>query len=274
VRLDEQRDTTRGVHLAGLRLGIEGDRVRMHQTGIPQPVGELQRLLHLVGLDGAGPLAGHNLWGGPTYVDPDRGYVELADHGQIRHDGWVGDLGDGFTEELTWLDPTGKELVREVRTIAINGDKTALRIDFRSELTSATGAPVTLATPAQYGRSDGGYGGLFLRLSTEFVLDKALAQSNDDDSQGSATPGTEPAPAVSGLVAAAFIVSGRIGDERVTLTFLDGPGGTVPPSRWLFRFGDYSAVCWAAAYERQLIVPQSGSLVFSHQLEIATHPAT
>jgi len=164
--------------------------------------------------------------------------------------------------------------VREVRTIAINGDKTALRIDFRSELTSATGAPVTLATPAQYGRSDGGYGGLFLRLSTEFVLDKALAQSNDDDSQGSATPGTEPAPAVSGLVAAAFIVSGRIGDERVTLTFLDGPGGTVPPSRWLFRFGDYSAVCWAAAYERQLIVPQSGSLVFSHQLEIATHPAT
>ena len=46
----------------------------------------------------------------------------------------------------------------------------ALLIDFATTLTSATGSDVALQTPAQRGRPDGGYGGLWLRLAEGFAV--------------------------------------------------------------------------------------------------------
>lgn len=58
--------------------------------------------LHHLGASVAVPdVAGHNFWGGRTYVR-DQGPTELDNHGTQRHLGWKLRDPDGFVEELSW----------------------------------------------------------------------------------------------------------------------------------------------------------------------------
>lgn len=212
------------------------------------------------GLQFAMPRVGdHNLWGGGTYLNPDEGYRVLPDQGEIRHLGWS-DRQEGaqaaVTERTRWLGHEGEPLLDETRQWRFSapevGEAPALVIDFATELRSATGSAVPLQTPAQRGRPDGGYGGLFLRLAEDFEL-----------------AGIDDELVESGGSARTMVVRGRIGGAPVTLgfAFLDGP---TPGDRfWLHRFAPFCAVGWAIAYQQGLEVPADQPVVIQHRLLLA-----
>ncbi|WP_407564165.1 PmoA family protein [Streptomyces sp. 184] len=118
---------------------------------------------HHLGVSIAVPdVGGGNFWGGRTFVRG-RGPVELDNHGEQRHAGWLLRDPDGFVEELSWY-ADGAEVLRERRAVAVApaGDAAwALGVSFA--LTNVSGAPVSFGSPATNGRPGAGYGGYFWR---------------------------------------------------------------------------------------------------------------
>jgi hypothetical protein len=215
------------------------------------------------GLQFAFPRVGsHNLWGGGTYFDAERGYEVVADQGSIRHDGWgevaITDDVAVSNQSATWLGHNSEELLTEKRRWAlsvVDNGFSALVIDFASTLSNATTAPIALATPAQRGRPDGGYGGLFLRLGENFA-----AEAIEGD--------TEPITA-SGAPSRTMVVHGRTdAGEAVTLGLSFLPAGSPGAQKWLYRFEPFSSIGWAVSYDNGLEIAEGGSLEFNHRLAI------
>ena len=205
----------------------------------------------------------HNLWGGGTYFSPEEGYRVVEDQGRIEHVAWT-DGRDGasarISESLRWFGHDGEPLLDEDRRwgfslVTLDGAD-ALVIDFATTLLSATGADVSLQTPAQRGRPDGGYGGLFLRLGEGFGA---------VDLDGDGVDLTE-----SGGESRTMVVHGLTGSgEKVTLGLAFGDQPQQGTQHWLHRFDPFSAIGWATAYVDALTVPAGGSLSFAHRLVVA-----
>lgn len=205
----------------------------------------------------------HNLWGGGTYFSPEEGYIVVEDQGELQHRGWTelstGEVA-GIGESVRWVGHGGEPLLDEeriwrFRIVELDGTS-ALVIDFANTLRSATGADVSLQTPAQRGRPDGGYGGLWLRLGEDFT-----AESIDGDGVDLRESGGE---------SRTMIVHGVTGDGKlVTLGLAFGEQPMVGHQRWLHRFEPFSAIGWAVAYVEGLTVPADASLSFEHRLVIA-----
>jgi hypothetical protein len=115
---------------------------------------------------GVQDVAGHNLWGGRTYLR-DGGYRWRRDHGRIVHEGWARRVPGAVEQQLRWLGADGTTLLREDRALSwtVLGDD-AWRLDLTWTLTLPAGAaePVALGSPGTHGREAAGYGGLFWRL--------------------------------------------------------------------------------------------------------------
>lgn len=192
----------------------------------------------------------HNLWGGGTFLDLERGYVVLDDHGTIRHDEW---LGDGFAHRVTWLGHGGEELLREERTVELRAEGDALVIDHGSVLHNLRATEVRLETPAQRGRPDGGYGGLWLRLAEDFAAERIVGDDGDVTASGARSD--------------TLVVHGRsAAGEAVTLglSFLDAPGDR----NWIYRFEPFSAIGWGVAYTNTMTIPVGGTLSVRHRLVV------
>src|SRR5690606_6552182 len=118
----------------------------------------------------------HNLWGGGTYFSPDEGYRVVEDQGRIDHQGWTTEQASGsrasVAENVRWVGREGQPLLNEQRSWGFRAEQIdgaeAIVIDLATTLTSASGSDVSLQTPAQRGRPEGGYGGLWLRLAEDF----------------------------------------------------------------------------------------------------------
>ncbi len=203
----------------------------------------------------------HNLWGGGTYLDPERGYEVLENQGVIAHLGWeqaVAGRDASVTESLRWYGHDGSQLLEESRTWHVRSTTapTAFVIDLDTTLDSLTGADVRLETPAQNGRPDGGYGGLFLRLEEGFELD-ALVGDPGSDVQSS------------GGVSDTLVVHGRTPTgEPVTIGLAFVDGATPGPRIWLHRFAPFAAIGWAIAYDDGLTVPANESVRVQHRLAV------
>ncbi|WP_171110104.1 MULTISPECIES: PmoA family protein [Streptomyces] len=122
---------------------------------------------HHLGVGVAVPdVAGHNFWGGRTYVR-DQGPTELDNHGAQRHTAFQLRDPDGFVEELRWV-ADGAELLRERRTVAATElTGTAWALDFTFSLTNVTSGPLSIGSPATNGRPGAAYGGFFWRARKE-----------------------------------------------------------------------------------------------------------
>ncbi len=205
----------------------------------------------------------HNLWGGGTYLSPEQGYQVLDNQGRIDHLAWT-ERRDGESavigQTLRWVGNDGRALLDEERAwsfaVAEVDGVAALIIDFESALRSATGEAVSLATPAQAGREDGGYGGLFLRLAEDFGADAIVGDESDLSESGGDSR--------------TMTVHGRTGEQvPVTLGFSFRGEPATGDRRWLHRFEPFSAVGWASLYESGLDVPATGALRFRHRLLVA-----
>lgn len=170
-------DTATPLRCAGRRVGRYVHRPRLAPRLSPRPyLHPLTTLAgvpvteltpddhpHHLGVSIAVPdVAGGNFWGGRTFVRG-RGPVELDNHGEQRHAGWLLRDPDGFVEELSWY-AAGAEVLRERRAVAVapaGGVAWALGVSFA--LTNVSGAPVSFGSPATNGRPGAGYGGFFWR---------------------------------------------------------------------------------------------------------------
>jgi Methane oxygenase PmoA len=181
---------------------------------------------------------GTNLWGGRTYVR-DAGYTWLDDHGRIEHVRWL-PAGDGFAEELAWLDPSGATLLTERRSVSAAPAPDGWRLSFGYTLTAPAAGDVALGSPATKGRPGGtGYGGFFWRAAPG----AAFAFTETRDGEETVNGSDEPWVALTVAGAYTLVFQGLAGDDR-----------------WFVRTGEYVGVCAALAFERPLIVPAGGSL--------------
>lgn len=114
---------------------------------------------------------GVNFWGGRTYVRG-RGYTWLGDQGAITHHRWLERSPGHLAQELVWAGPIVEPLehpidpveLLETRTLDWSRpDEHVWVLDADLQLSSPTGARVTLGGPGTNGR-DVGYGGWQLRL--------------------------------------------------------------------------------------------------------------
>jgi len=206
---------------------------------------------------------GHNLWGGGTFHDLERGYVVDDDHGRMDHVAWedASATGDSarVVERNIWRGRNDEMLIDESREWSVQAisidNVDGYRIDLDTRLTNPSDLAVALATPAGRGRPDGGYGGLFLRLALGFAADALVAEDGTVEASGHASR--------------TFVVHGRTADNQMVtlgLSFRDEGGPGV--QKWLYRFEEFASIGWAHAYDADLEIAPHDSLRFAHRLVV------
>ncbi|MGW0781672.1 DUF6807 domain-containing protein [Streptomyces sp. NPDC002913] len=200
--------------------------------------------IHHLGASVAVPdVAGHNFWGGRTFVR-DQGPTALDNHGTQRHLGWKLRDPDGFVEELSW-EADGTELLREHRTVAVTElSDTAWALDFSFSLTNRGGGDLSIGSPATNGRPGAGYGGFFWRAPKEAAPPAVFSGTLDGEE------------AVHGRAADWLALAG----DGWTLVFA---GATEETRRdpWFVRTTEYPGVGSSLAADRRLPVPAGATVV-------------
>lgn len=200
--------------------------------------------LHHLGASVAVPdVAGHNFWGGRTFVR-DQGPTVLDNHGVQRHLGWKLRDPDGFVEELSW-EAGDTELLREHRTVATAElSATAWALDFSFSLTNRGTSDLSIGSPATNGRPGAGYGGFFWRAPKEASAPAVFSGSADGEE------------AVHGTVADWVAMSG----DGWTLVFA---GATEKTRRdpWFVRTTEYPGIGSSLAAAHRLAVPAGATIV-------------
>ncbi|ORT57583.1 PmoA family protein [Streptomyces sp. CB03238] len=200
--------------------------------------------LHHLGVSVAVPdVAGHNFWGGRTFVR-DRGPTELDNHGVQHHDGWKLRDPDGFVEDLSWR-AEGREVLRERRTVAATElTSTAWALDFTFSLTNPGPETLSIGSPATNGRHGAGYGGFFWRAPKAAAPPAAFTEDADGEA------------AVHGRTADWLALMGT----DWTLVFA---GATDETRRdpWFVRTGEYPGVGSALAWEERLVIAAGDTVV-------------
>lgn len=217
-------------------------------AGIPVTEERPADHIHHLGTSVAVPdVAGHNFWGGRTFVR-DQGPTVLDNHGVQRHLGWKLRDPDGFVEELSW-EAGDTELLREHRTVAAAElSPAAWALDFSFSLTNRGTSDLSIGSPATNGRPGAGYGGFFWRAPKEASAPAVFSGSADGEADGE--------EAVHGKAADWVAMSG----DGWTLVFA---GATEETRRdpWFVRTTEYPGVGSSLAADRRLPVPAGATIV-------------
>ncbi|WP_030692445.1 PmoA family protein [Streptomyces globisporus] len=188
-------------------------------------------------------VAGHNFWGGRTFVRG-RGSVALDNHGTQRHDGFKLCDPDGFVEELSWT-AGGERLLREHRTVAATAlTDTAWALDLTFSLTNVSGGELSIGSPATNGRPGAAYGGFFWRAPKEATAPVVFGAEADGEE------------AVHGVAADWVAMAG----EGWTLV-LAGATERTRRDPWFVRAAEYPGVGSSLAYGARLPVAAGETFV-------------
>ncbi|MFG3192808.1 DUF6807 domain-containing protein [Streptomyces omiyaensis] len=219
--------------------------------------------VHHLGVSVAVPdVAGHNFWGGRTFVR-DRGPVALDNHGVQRHDGFKLCDPDGFVEELSWT-AGGERLLAEHRTVAaVALTDTAWALDLTFSAVNVSGRDLSIGSPATNGRPGAAYGGFFWRAPKEASAPRVFGPGTDGSGTGSGADGsgtdgsgTDGEAAVHGVRADWVAMAG----DGWTLVF----AGATPATRrdpWFVRAAEYPGVGSSLAHGERLALPAGETLV-------------
>ncbi|WP_406064497.1 PmoA family protein [Streptomyces sp. NBC_01077] len=190
-------------------------------------------------------VAGHNFWGGRTFVR-DRGSVELDNHGVQRHDGFKLCDPDGFVEELTWT-AGGERLLREHRTVAATAlTEAAWALDLTFSLANVSGRDLSIGSPATNGRPGAAYGGFFWRAPKETKAPVVFGAAADADGE----------EAVHGVRSDWVALVG----EGWTLVFA-GATARTREDPWFVRAAEYPGVGSSLAHDGRLPVTAGETFV-------------
>lgn len=192
---------------------------------------------------------GTSFWGGRTYV---RGIGPrwLGNHGTQRHERLTAGAAEGFTEELSWVSPSGEVLLTERRAVsaqpAATGD--AWLLHWSSRLVNATPRRLRIGSPATSGRAGAGYGGFFWRAPAPAGHRRILlpgGQEGEDRAHGARAPwvclsGRDPTGVAWSLVLAQIPTPGRAGAAATW------------PLPWFVRLAEYPGLGPALAWTEPL----------------------
>jgi hypothetical protein len=195
-------------------------------------------------------LNGWNLWGGPTYVR-DRGYVAMANHGEVRHLAW-----SGRQERLEWVDPDGSPVAAESRTIGlpeVDPGAGAWALELETEIENTGSRPLRFGSPTTEGRPLAGYAGLAWRGPAP--LRDAVVLLDDG-------------PADADAMGRRSRWLGYAGGG-VTLAFYEDPGNPGVPNRWFVRTAEYPLVASSPFFDRELELEPARRLRLRHRLLFA-----
>src|SRR5690625_1962482 len=200
----------------------------------------------------------HNLWGGGTYLGPEKGYVIPDDHGFIRHHAWneINAEAGIFSHELKWYGKDESLLITESRSwrVTVLGSR-GWQLSLHTVLRNEASAELKLETPQQRGRADGGYGGLFFRMSAG-LSDFAIAAGGLPVSSSGAS-GND------------FVLQAQMPEGRRSTIVMQYASG-VPENRqkWLYRTDPFPLAGFAVAYDDGVVIAPSGVFEFSHRIGI------
>jgi hypothetical protein len=197
---------------------------------------------HQLGISIAAPnVTGYNFWGGRTWV-AGHGPAWLDNHGTQVHRRWSRRTRTHLAHTLSWVDPNQTTLLSERRSISCQGIReTAWALRIRTELTNATGRPLTLRSPAAQGRVGAGYGGFFWRGPTVVEAARILSPAGTD------------VHAVHGAVASWIAVIGDAGSGPWSMLFVPADAVTAR-DRWFVRARDYLGVGSSLTWDRPLVL--------------------
>jgi methane monooxygenase PmoA-like len=209
-------------------------------------------------------VGGMNFWGGPTYRRG-RGYVQLANNGQMRHDSFdeldVDGRSASIGERLTWLTARGDRWISEHRRIGVtvHADQAAWLLSFSTSMRNISGEEIAIGSPTTQGRADAGYSGLFWRGPRSFSAGTLLTQDG---------------PAGEELMGQRVPWLGYVGRHdghggASTLLFADNQANFCFPCQWFVRTGPYACVCPAPFFSSEYQLAAGHSLTLSFSVLIA-----
>jgi hypothetical protein len=195
---------------------------------------------HQFGISIAAPdVGGRNFWGGRTFV-AGHGPAWLDNHGVQHHQRWLRHTSDELAHVVLWADAHGTALLHEQRAITCRAvTDTAWALTTHTRLTNATGAPLTIRSPAAQGRPGAGYGGFFWRGA---AVESARILSPDGTGVQPVHGGTAAWVAVTGVAAANWTMLFVPGDE------------TTARDRWFVRARDYLGVGSSLTWDEPLVL--------------------
>lgn len=218
-------------------------------------------------------VAGHNLWGGRTYL-PGRGYTWRADHGRITHEEWLEapangpDVGRGV-ERLAWRGHDGEPLLTETRTLTWAPDELGWVLGLESTLHNDSGADVPLGSPGSNGRENGGYGGFFWRLPASSDVDVRTPDARGEDAvHGTVAPWLAWSATAAGTAAGARGEGAAEPGGDVTLVFA-GATARTQQDPWFVRVSGYPGVGSSLAWDSPLVVPAGGAVTRAFRVLVA-----
>lgn len=184
-------------------------------------------------------VSGTSFWGGRTFTR-ERGSVMLDNHGRQQHLAWTERSAERTTEQLSWTDPEGTELLREERTLrALPLDATTWVLDVRSTLRNTSGRELGIGSPATNGRPGAGYGGVFWRAP---ISDQSPAVTGPDGMSGEED--------LHGSRARWLALSSTTAQGSAWTLLFRQPGPRTDP--WFLRAKEYPGLCPAPAWDTRL----------------------
>jgi len=208
-----------------------------------------------------------NLWGGPTYVRG-RGYVDLDNHGEIRHVGWehfarsqtVGgprpDRLDGHHEHLEWLDGHGSRIALERRFIGgpeVDPGQAAWWLELETDVENTGPRDLRIGSPTTEGRPLAGYAGLAWRGPGELRHARVVF---DDGHSSEEAMGHHSR------------WLGYVG-AGMTVAFFEHPANPGVPNRWFVRTEEYPLVASSPVFDTALHLAPLERLRLRHRLLFA-----
>lgn len=203
-----------------------------------------------------------NFWGGPTYVR-DRGYVQLANDGAMRHQRLTGVTAEsdqvGVTEELAWVTQTGATWFQESRGFTVTLVPGGWALAFATRFVNVSDDEIVIGSPTTQGRDNAGYGGLFWRGPRSFTGGTAYAPTG---------PGKDE---LMGVRAPWMGFAGRHDDGggSSTLVFVDAPDNLNHPTQWFVRSEMFACVCPSPFFSTEVPVAPQGAVALRYAVVIA-----
>ncbi len=209
-------------------------------------------------------VGGLNFWGGPSFRR-DRGYVQLDNNGQMRHDRFtdvsVHDDVLAINERLTWITPHGEAWITETRkmTATVMPGESAWRLGFASTMRNVSGRAIPLGSPTTQGRENAGYSGLFWRGPRSFSAGTAMTEkgAGGDELMGIRSPWLAYTGRHDG--------SGR----HSTLLFADNARNFCYPTEWFVRTSIYACVCPAPFFSAEYLLQPGDELTLDYDVIVA-----
>ncbi|GII31867.1 DUF6807 domain-containing protein [Planotetraspora mira] len=209
-------------------------------------------------------VSGDNFWGGGTYVDERRGYVQLDNNGRIRHERFDHVDADAdrarLSERLTWVSFQGEEWLDESREVIagrVDAAAGSWELEWRTTLTGRREQPLRFGSPTTHGRPLAGYSGLFWRGPRSFTDGEIIG------------PGELSGESMMGVGAPWLAFVGRHDevDRSSTLVFHVAPECR---ATWFVRSAPFAAVNPSWAFHEEFELARGESMTWRYRLVVAT----